>query len=112
ACFALLPVTQIAIDARQRVLVFAALRSLARRFQLMNAALDLLQPARSHEVGVRAHRALRQVLGDLGAVRLAYECPTHGPSIAPPRSGRHRQLSGSKLTTDTMSIAKIGRAHV
>jgi hypothetical protein len=62
----LLPVTQLAIDARECVLVFAA---------------------------------LRHVLGDLGPVVLAYECPAHGPSIALRLRRRHRQLSGSKLTT-------------
>ena len=60
---------------------------------------DLLQAAGGHEIRVRADRPLRQVLRHLGAVGLAYECPTHGPSIAPGLRDRHRQLSGSKLTT-------------
>ena len=54
---------------------------------------------------MRADGTLRNVLGDFGAVVLAYECPAHRSSIAPQPGRRHRQLSGSKLTT--MSVANL-----
>ena len=96
---ALLPVAQLAIDTRERVLVFAALGFLARGFELAEVIFDLLQAAGSDEIRVRADRPLRQVLRHLGSVVLAHECPAHGPSIALVLRYRHRQLSGSKLTT-------------
>ena len=108
AGLALLPVTQLAIDARECVLVFAALRRFTRGFELVDPALDLPQATRGHEISVRADGTLRHVLGDFGPVVLAYECPAHGPSIALQLRRRHRQLSGSKLTTAPLPL--VGQA--
>src|SRR4029077_5675783 len=67
-------VAQVALDALGQGLIGGGTRGGALAFELAHARLELGEPARCHEIDMRADGPLRQ---RLAAIALAHECAAH-----------------------------------
>jgi len=81
ACLALLPVAQIPFDPSELNPVIGSFGGRTLCLDCPELRLNLLETARGHEIGVRAHRAFWKIFRNFAAVVFTNECATHGMKL-------------------------------